>query len=86
MRIALGKATDFKAPNGWESTPTAYPDVTNCLNAVSIAEKTLLITDEMWRTYGETIERLQGRNPALHLVAASPLERTTALLTTLKLL
>lgn len=60
MRIALGKATGFKAPNGWETTPSAYPDVTNCLNAVATAEKILLVAPDVEMRYLSHLNDLVG--------------------------
>ncbi len=81
MRIALGKATGFKAPNGWETTPSAYPDVMVCLNAVAKAEALLLTTDELCAKYATELGDLQARSHRLHfLITATAAQRSEGLL------
>lgn len=84
IRIALGKATGFKTPNGWETTPGAYPDVVTCLNAVAKAESTLLTTDELQSAYAHQLGELQGRSHRVHfLITATAAQRAEALLKTI---
>lgn len=77
MRMALGKATGFKAPNGWETTPSAYPDVTNCLNAVATAEKILLVSADVEMRYISHLNDLAAGSATHRAIAVT---RTEALL------
>ena len=81
IRIVLGRAIGFVPPNGWQDTPSAYPDVMACLTAVAKAETILLTTNELWNKY--ELELAGIITVPKHTLSANAAQRSEGLLKTI---